>query len=107
LMFYFCHKLCKILHLRSKKHAGKLEITKVYVNDYSSWLIDDYVRVCVRVCVCMCVRVCVCVYVCARACVCYKAIRMVSNRQKLTHKVARIKEVESSASVGTAVPISA
>ena len=41
-MYYFCHKHCKlileykILHLREKKHAGKLEITEVYINDNSS-----------------------------------------------------------------------
>ena len=77
-MYHFCQKYCKlileykILHLRSQKLAGKLEIREAYVNGYSSCLID----------------------VCVRACVCYKAIRIVSNRQKLIHKVARIKDVE-------------
>ena len=55
-MYYFCNKHCKlipeykILRLRSKKRAGKLEITEAYVNGYSSCLIDA----CVLACVCVC-----------------------------------------------------
>jgi hypothetical protein len=80
-IYHFCHKHCKlilelkILHLRNKTHAGKLEITEAYMNNNSSWLID--------------VCVCVCVYVC------YKAIWMVSNRQRQIHNVSRIEDVEN------------
>ena len=55
LVYYFCHKHFKlileykILLLRNKKHAGRLEITQAYINDNSSWLID----VCACACVCV------------------------------------------------------